>query len=1370
MNADANHDAESQNTFPDFASDEKPLSILQSLSQTIGLHISLLDINLEPIFNTSPRPAVLNILTSTDQAHKLYITNLQVIIRNLQDHQTWTIDTLFPGMQAGVLPLAHMEPAAFLLAGPVLYSAPDKDFFSKEVKKYGANKRDYLEAVKNLPVVSEGQFQNFLLLLHEITSSFNQPPREDKLQNFHARPQIKDMVVQLQENHNFLAKILDSQGDGICLLEPDLTIRFVNNTIKEWYANQLPLEGQKCHVCCGFESVPCDVCPAKRSLQSGKTEMEVIQGIPGTNVEWLEVYSHPIFDPFNGNITGLIGVLRDISEQKKVKNELLQSKHFTESLLDAIPTPVFFLDTEDRYLGCNRAFSELMGVSSEDIKGKTNQNLWPEKQVEFYNGKNRELLENSRLQMCEYEITDREGRIKPVFFIMNPFHDESGETAGRVGAFLNISDQKKAEQSIKDSEARYRHIFETTSVAVWEEDFSAVKAEIDSLKDQGIQDFERYLAEHPDFVYQAAEQIIVRDVNHTALQVTGASKKEELLGPLSRFLEPEMAGILQKEIIAIARGQVYFEEEVDIHVLDGEPRSILVTISFPSHSDRYDRVLVNTIDISRNKQAEKALRESEERYRVLAEMLPEAVFETDHEMILTYSNQAAYQLFGYTPEEIIGKKMGIDLIDPQDQQRAMTNLMQHINGVDPGSVEYTAIRKDGTRFPILFHASSEFQNGKLAGIRGIIIDISERKQAEEAVHSSEARYRTLVEQSFQGVIIAKDNPLRLVFASKPMETITGYSPQELINFDPEKLALLIHPNDREQFFYNFRRRLQGEKIPPRTEYRFLYRDGSTRWVDIYSTLIEYEGEPATQTAFLDITNRKQMENNLRETNETLQTLIQSSPYAIISLDLEGYVTLWNPTAEKLFGWTEKEVLGKQNPLVQSEDDVGFMDKPAVQQEGIELRLELSRQTKEGKRLDLRLSTAPLYDSTGNVTGVVGIFEDISKQKLAEQEKVIIEEQYRQAHRLEAIGRLAGGVAHDLNNLLTPILLYAEMLLDHYDRSDYSYQPVNEILQAGQRARDLVTQLLAYSRKQNLEYKPIDINTTVEQFQKLLRRTIREDIHIELSLEPIEGMVMADIGQMEQVIMNLAVNAQDAMPEGGTLTLQTEHTVLDEQYAQNHPDVVPGEYIMLAISDTGHGMDDQTRQQIFEPFYTTKGDAGTGLGLSTVYGIVKQHEGHIWVYSEPGIGTCFKIYLPAIQISPREHGIISFEPENLFGNETILLVEDNDQVRKLTFTILKNFGYHVLAAEDGLKALELLKSYQDTIHLLLTDVIMPGMNGRELYESAVQQRPDLRVLYMSGYSNDVIAHRGVLEKGIAFIQKPYSSRGLGARIRELLNEE
>jgi CheY-like chemotaxis protein len=371
--------------------------------------------------------------------------------------------------------------------------------------------------------------------------------------------------------------------------------------------------------------------------------------------------------------------------------------------------------------------------------------------------------------------------------------------------------------------------------------------------------------------------------------------------------------------------------------------------------------------------------------------------------------------------------------------------------------------------------------------------------------------------------------------------------------------------------------------------------------------------------------------------------------------------------------------------------------------------------------------------------------------------------------MEAIGRLAGGVAHDMNNLLSPILGFSEILREDLDTSDKRRDSAETIFNAALRAKNLVRQLLSFSRKDTPGLKPLDLRKTIEGFQKLLGRTIREDIEITLRLAPNLPPIMGDSGQIEQVIMNMVINAQDAMPDGGSLTISTDRQFLDETYAATHQGVKPGEYVMLSISDTGMGMDKLTMEHLFEPFYSTKGSGGTGLGLATVYGIVKQHKGSIWVYSEPGQGSIFKIYLPVAKVKPLEEKKERPKKQDLAGSETILLVEDNQAVRDLALSLLKRHGYTVISAQNGVEALELLQDKKETIDLIVTDVVMPEMNGQELYSIVSKQYPNIKVIYMSGYTDNIITSDNGSEKDRHFIQKPFSVEDFARKIREVLKE-
>ena len=407
-------------------------------------------------------------------------------------------------------------------------------------------------------------------------------------------------------------------------------------------------------------------------------------------------------------------------------------------------------------------------------------------------------------------------------------------------------------------------------------------------------------------------------------------------------------------------------------------------------------------------------------------------------------------------------------------------------------------------------------------------------------------------------------------------------------------------------------------------------------------------------------------------------------------------------------------------------------------------------------------------SYGQEQYAITVARDISERRSAEAEMRRLEMQLVQAQKMESIGRLAGGVAHDFNNILSTIMGYTELLLQDC-HAEENREALNEIWAAGGRARDLTRQLLAFSRKQVLELPPMNINTVVKGFEKMLGRLIGEDIEVRTVLEPQLGQVMADVPQVEQIILNLAVNARDAMNGGGKLTIETRNTWLDSEYARLHSDVEPGPYVMLAVSDTGSGMDSATMAQIFEPFFTTKERGkGTGLGLATVYGIVKQHGGSIWLYSEKGLGTTFKIYLPRIRQQTQSTNNASGASELQTCSARVLLVEDDAKLADMVSKMLGNLGCAVIVARDSFDAVECAR-HDQSIDLMLSDVIMPGLSGRQVYEEIAKFRPELKVLFMSGYTDDIIAQHGVLDAGMHFLQKPFTTHDLLAKLRETIGE-
>ncbi len=524
-----------------------------------------------------------------------------------------------------------------------------------------------------------------------------------------------------------------------------------------------------------------------------------------------------------------------------------------------------------------------------------------------------------------------------------------------------------------------------------------------------------------------------------------------------------------------------------------------------------------------------------------------------------------------------------------------------------------------------------------------------------------------------------------------------------------------------------------------------------------------------------VDERKLAETELAQQRSFLRQIIDLNPNFIFAKDRESRFTLVNQAVAEAYGTSVETLIGKTDHEFNSnrEEVEGFCaDDLAVMNTLNEKFIPEETMTDATGRVRwLQTVKRAILSDDGTANQVLGIATDITARKQAEEALLQSEEQLRQSQKMEAVGKLAGGVAHDFNNLLTAINGYSEICLRRLTPDNPVYHNIEQIKKAGDRAASLTRQLLAFSRKQILQPRVIDLNQVVVEMNEMLHRLIGEDIDLLMKLAPDLGKVMADPNQVEQVLMNLLINARDAMPDGGKLTIETSNFYIGGEYAARHMSVRPGYYVMLAVTDTGCGMDAATQERIFEPFFTTKEvGKGTGLGLATVYGIVKQSEGNIWVYSEVNHGTSFKIYLPFVETATGESKGKTAKREFAKGSETVLLVEDEELVRKMTSEILQESGYQVLAAKNGREGLRLGQQHPGVIHLMLTDVVMPQMSGRELAERLTPFRHDMKVLYMSGYTDDAIVHHGVLDEGTAFIGKPFDPVDLTRKIREMLETD
>ncbi len=626
-------------------------------------------------------------------------------------------------------------------------------------------------------------------------------------------------------------------------------------------------------------------------------------------------------------------------------------------------------------------------------------------------------------------------------------------------------------------------------------------------------------------------------------------------------------------------------------------------------------------------------------------------------------------------------------------------------------------------------------------------------------------------EALPDAVIAVDREGTIVQVNSQTQALFGYDRDELIG---QKVEMLVPESFRQQHHYhrdNFARAPKTRRMGADLDLYGRCRNGSEFPVEISLSPIVTDRGPFVLSAIRDISDRKRIAGELRRANEELHRrtterlgeyrsrlalIVDSSEDAILSKDLNGTITSWNKGAERIYGYTPEEVVGKHISLLipaDRPDEIPQILRKIARGERIDHH-ESVRVTKDGRRLDVSVSVSPLRNAAGDVVGASVIARDVTAQKRTEG-------QLRQSQKMEAIGRLAGGVAHDFNNVLGIINACAEFLRDRIDPAAEPSLYVENIKKAIERGTSLTKQLLAFSRTSAVQPRVLDLNERLRDISKLLRPLLGDDIEILIVPRTTSAVVEADPGQLDQIVVNLALNARDAMPRGGKFILETGAMTLDAGFAEKDQAMVPGKYIMLAVSDTGTGMNEGTVSRIFEPFFTTKeAGKGTGLGLATVYGIVKQSAGHIMVYSEPGQGTTFKIYLPSVEhkiglgskpeaegVSPKRHGT------------SILLVEDDEIMRGLTRKLLEEHGYAVIEADDGKSALEWVESHPDRIDLLLTDVVMRRMSGPELVERLNASQPHLKIVYMSGYTGELMANREVLKTGVTLLEKPFSRTAL-----------
>ncbi len=1007
-------------------------------------------------------------------------------------------------------------------------------------------------------------------------------------------------------------------------------------------------------------------------------------------------------------------------------------------ILDSISDAMLTLDGGLEITYFNRAAENILGIPAGEVVGRRADGVFPAGIDSIFGEKYLQAVNTGEPVRFE------------TWFPTEPFENWYDirlypQPDGSVSVYFTVTTERKmAEAALEEAERKYRLLVENSQSIIY------------TVLPDGVIDFvspswETHLGHTPeevqgrlfsDFVHEGDLQFCQQGLVNTESQKTAL--------PAAEFR------------VLHADGSTRWFRSVVTPVYDGGGKLI--------------QFVGNALDVTRAKSRE-------ERIRLLGQMLDSApasitIHNTKGEFL--FGNRETVKLHGYQSEEEF-KKVNLNDLDVPESAELIEKRVKEILEKGEANFESRHFRKDGTVFPLAIMAKKIEWMGQRA-ILSIASDITERKRLEEHRREQQALL-TAIYRNAPILMMVVDGERRVQqvngfatqFAERTEEEMHGLRGGEALRCvhaldDPRGCGFggacedCVIKNTVLDTLESGKTHLQVEALYS------MEHNGVERNLNLLvsTTPLSVGDKSMALVTMMDITDRTEAENALQESEERFRALVENSPYGIMLLQ-EGRYIYCNPAGAELLGYPHPSMVIGTDPLEAFTGEYGTL---------VRNRMANTEQGSSNKPVELKFtrpdgterwsySTSVSVMMNGRPAAIV-VGQDITEKKKIERENRRLEERFQQFQRLESVGRLAGGVAHDLNNLLTPVLGYGGMLMASQALPGDELEQVAQIVSAGERARDLVHQLLAFSRKQTLEFGRLDLNWLLEEFGTLLRRTITEDIEIEYRLSEEPQYTLGDKGQIEQILMNLAVNAQDAMPEGGRLTISTRSVMVCGRTSTEPEEMAEGEYCRLQVADTGRGMSRDVADQVFEPFFTTKSATeGTGLGLATVYGIVKQHNGYIWVHSEEGKGTVFSVYLPAAGAGSVLSADGSSPGSAPGGAEVILLVEDDEQVRNLTEEILTGKGYRVIPASSGAEAVTAAKN-AGKIDLLLTDVVMPGMNGRELFSILEAEMPGLKVLYMSGYNDNVIASRGIIENGVNFIQKPFSVEAMALKVRRVLD--
>lgn len=1207
---------------------------------------------------------------------------------------------------------------------------------------------------------------------------------------------LKNDHTVFEETDDVFRTLIENISDIITILAADGTVLFESPSVERALGYKPEeLMGQQAFDLVHPDDVGAVIEFFKNTLHSFSASLPIEYRFRHKDGSWK--FFESIGKPFNDPQHGLVTVVtsRDTTERKTALEEKRQTDGRLRTIFESAAMGMALVSDTGHAIQSNPALQQMLGYSGEELRRMSFVEFTHPDDADADVQLLKETFAGKRENyQIEKRFVTRSGDLIWVRLTVSSIDRLSKDSRYVIAMVENITGQKTAQAALSESEERFRAQYEGLPIPTF-----------------------TWRKEGDDFVFQgynaAAEQL----TNGTISRSIGV-KASDLFSERPAMLEA-FHKCFDEKITINHRGPYRFQATGDLKYLD----SNVVFI-------KPDIVMIACRDITEQTQTERLLKESRERFELVSVATNDGLWDWDFAENSLWLNEEFYNLLGVRPGEVEAiKETWYAAIHPDDRRRVMKSVQDAITaGEKYWTDEYRMSSREGTELNILDRSYLVYDaEGQPVRMIGAVMDITDLRRTEQELRHHKQAYKSLID-SIEGIVWeASAETFEFSFVSKQAERLLGYPVERWID-EPTFWADHLHPDDRE-WVVNFCVSSTSKGENHEFDYRMIAADGRVVWLhDIVTIDASDKDNIRLRGVMVDITAGKEAETALANANERaiseyvkllerlanlgqqlgsardIKSIFRAiAAFAVDSVPCSGMLIFLyeeeSRTRKAVHVWyngDETDISELQSVPVGSgpagqaiEHGEVIVVDDYLKSTGRSPRIYIGYD--EDSRDPQSCIIAPMK-VMGKVIGIVEVqsYESaaytqehatamrmaanltanaIENVRLFEAEQARAE-QLRQSQRLESVGRLAGGIAHDFNNMLTAINGFSDLTLRKLPEGDPLRGNLEEIRKAGGRSAELTQQLLAFSRRQMMRPKVIDLNQVVTETGVMLERLIGEDVELTLALSEDIGSVQADPGQLTQVIMNLAVNSRDAMPGGGRLTIETSNQDLDEDYLADHAGMAAGSYVMLAVSDTGMGMSQEVQKHIFEPFFTTKPMGhGTGLGLATVYGIVKQSGGYIWAYSEVDQGAVIKVYLPRVDAAVDEAPAGNISTENLHGDETILLVEDEDLVRRLARKILETCGYNVIEAPDGTEAMEICKQPDQHIDLLLTDVVMPKMSGRQLVQNVADIRPDLKVLFMSGYTDDSIVRHGVIESGENFIQKPFVFSALAGKVRSVLDQ-